>query len=172
MSNTIDIQLIENIILLAKKHQVQLLELEVQDWRVRVGTENHPSSHAIKASAPVYNTSSSISANSAHSEVQENHASNASFSQTEQATSTTITTPVHTIVSPMIGTFYRKSNPEMPALVEIGQRVEVGDVLCIVEAMKIMYEVKAEQAGIVQAILLEDGAMVEYGQALFELSQV
>ena len=74
-----------------------------------------------------------------------------------------------TIVSPMVGTFYRKSSPESPAFVEVGQSVAIGDTLCIVEAMKIMHEVKAEQTGTIQAILVNDGDMVEYAQPLFSI---
>ena len=76
----------------------------------------------------------------------------------------------HTIVSPMVGTFYRRSSPDTPVFVEVGQTVAVGDTLCIVEAMKIMHEVKAEQAGVIQAILVNDGDMVEYAQTLFSLA--
>lgn len=74
-----------------------------------------------------------------------------------------------TIVSPMVGTFYRKSSSESPAFVEVGQSVAIGDTLCIVEAMKIMHEVKAEQTGTIQAILVNDGDMVEYAQPLFSI---
>lgn len=74
-----------------------------------------------------------------------------------------------TIVSPMVGTFYRKSSPESSAFVEVGQSVAIGDTLCIVEAMKIMHEVKAEQTGTIQAILVNDGDMVEYAQPLFSI---
>ena len=74
-----------------------------------------------------------------------------------------------TIVSPMVGTFYRKSSPESPAFVEVGQSVAIGDTLCIVEAMKIMHEVKAEQTGTIQAILVNEGDMVEYAQPLFSI---
>lgn len=74
-----------------------------------------------------------------------------------------------TVTSPMVGTFYRSAEPDTPSFVNEGDDVAVGDTLCIVEAMKILHEVKAEQAGKIQHIAINDGEMVEYGQTLFEL---
>ncbi len=74
------------------------------------------------------------------------------------------------ITSPIVGTFYRSPSPEEPAYVEVGDRVEEGDTVCIVEAMKVMNEVKAEQGGEVMEICVEDGDSVEYGQDLFKLA--
>ena len=71
--------------------------------------------------------------------------------------------------SPMVGTFYRKSGPEEPFYVEIGSKVKAGDVLCIIEAMKVMNEIKADTAGTIDEILHEDGDTVEYGQPLFRI---
>lgn len=71
------------------------------------------------------------------------------------------------VKSPMVGTFYRSANPDGSPLVEIGQKVKEGDVLCIIEAMKIMNEINAEMAGTVTQILSENGEAVEYGQPLF-----
>jgi acetyl-CoA carboxylase biotin carboxyl carrier protein len=72
----------------------------------------------------------------------------------------------HTIKSPMVGTFYRSASPGAKAFVEIGHTVQVGDPLCIIEAMKLMNEIEADRAGVVKAILAENGQAVEYGQPL------
>ncbi len=72
----------------------------------------------------------------------------------------------HVVTSPLVGTFYRRPAPTEPPYVEIGDRVEKGDTLCIIEAMKVMNEIKAEHAGVVEKILVEDGKPVEYGQPL------
>lgn len=72
----------------------------------------------------------------------------------------------HVVKSPMVGTFYRSASPGAKPFVEIGDEVQVGDPLCIIEAMKLMNEIEADQAGVVKAILLENGQPVEYGQAL------
>jgi acetyl-CoA carboxylase biotin carboxyl carrier protein len=75
----------------------------------------------------------------------------------------------HIITAPMIGTFYRSSAPGEPAFVEIGDRVEEGQTIGIIEAMKIMNEIAADQAGIVEALLAENGQTVEYGSPLVRL---
>ena len=76
------------------------------------------------------------------------------------------------IKSPMVGTFYRAPSPEAPAFVEVGQTVEVGQVVCIVEAMKLMNEIKSEVRGKVVEILIENAQPVEFGQTLFVVEPV
>jgi acetyl-CoA carboxylase biotin carboxyl carrier protein len=70
------------------------------------------------------------------------------------------------ITSPMVGTFYAASSPEAAPFVEVGSSVQVGDVVCIIEAMKLMNEIKAEQAGKVTKICVKNGDPVEFGQVL------
>lgn len=69
--------------------------------------------------------------------------------------------------SPMVGTFYRAPSPTAAAFVEVGQTVNVGDTLCIIEAMKLMNEIEAEKSGIIKEILVDNGQPVEYGEPLF-----
>jgi acetyl-CoA carboxylase biotin carboxyl carrier protein len=71
------------------------------------------------------------------------------------------------VKSPMVGTFYRSPSPNAKPFVEVGQSVKVGDTLCIIEAMKLMNEIESDVAGVVKAILIENGQPVEYGEALF-----
>ncbi|MGJ8619069.1 MAG: acetyl-CoA carboxylase biotin carboxyl carrier protein [Methylophilaceae bacterium] len=73
----------------------------------------------------------------------------------------------HVVESPMVGTFYRASSPESSSFVEVGDKVEVGDTLCIIEAMKLLNEIESDKAGIVKKILVENGQPVEYGENLF-----
>ncbi len=75
----------------------------------------------------------------------------------------------HVIKSPMVGTFYRSPSPGSPAFVEVGQHVKVGDVICIVEAMKMMNQIEADKSGVVEAILLEDAQPVEFDQAMITI---
>jgi acetyl-CoA carboxylase biotin carboxyl carrier protein len=77
--------------------------------------------------------------------------------------------PGHVITSPFVGTFYRTPAPDQPPFVEVGSVVKKGQVLCIVEAMKLMNEIEAEMAGRVAEILVENGQPVEFGQALFRI---
>ena len=73
------------------------------------------------------------------------------------------------ITSPMVGTFYRKPAPDAPNFVEIGSTVSVGQTVCIIEAMKVMNEIKAERAGTICALVAEDGSPVQYGDVLFRI---
>ncbi|KAF7788414.1 acetyl-CoA carboxylase biotin carboxyl carrier protein [Pseudoalteromonas rubra] len=73
----------------------------------------------------------------------------------------------HQVKSPMVGTFYSASSPTAAPYVEVGSQVNVGDTLCIVEAMKMMNQIEADKAGVVKAILLENGDAVEFDQPLF-----
>lgn len=73
----------------------------------------------------------------------------------------------HHVCSPIVGTVYLAPNPSAAPFVEIGQTVNVGDVLCIVEAMKMMNQIESDKAGIIKARLVENGAPVEYNQPLF-----
>jgi acetyl-CoA carboxylase biotin carboxyl carrier protein len=75
-----------------------------------------------------------------------------------------------TVNSPFVGTFYRSPSPEAASFVEVGAKVKKGQVLCIVEAMKLMNEIEAETDGVVSACLVENAQPVEYGQALFKIS--
>jgi acetyl-CoA carboxylase biotin carboxyl carrier protein len=73
----------------------------------------------------------------------------------------------HTVNSPMVGTFYQAPTPGASPFVEIGQSVNVGDTLCVIEAMKIMNQIESDKAGVVKALLVENGQPVEFGQPLF-----
>ena len=73
----------------------------------------------------------------------------------------------HVVKSPMVGTFYRSPSPGAKAFVEVGQNVNAGDTLCIIEAMKLLNEIEADKTGVVKAILVDNGQPVEFGQPLF-----
>lgn len=73
----------------------------------------------------------------------------------------------HIIKSPMVGTFYRASAPGAKPFVEVGQAIKAGDTVCIIEAMKLLNEIESDHDGVVQAVLVENGQPVEYGQPLF-----
>jgi acetyl-CoA carboxylase biotin carboxyl carrier protein len=75
----------------------------------------------------------------------------------------------HVLNSPMVGTFYRSPSPTSASFVEVGQTVKVGDVVCIVEAMKMMNQIEADKAGTIAAILVESGEPVEFDQPLFSI---
>ncbi len=87
--------------------------------------------------------------------------------QTEEDTQRLIT-----VTSPIVGTFYRSPSPDAPPLVEVGLRIKKGQVLCIIEAMKLMNEIESEVDGIVVKALVENGHPVEYGEPLFLIEPV
>lgn len=73
----------------------------------------------------------------------------------------------HVVKSPMVGTFYRSPSPESKSFVDVGSSVGIGDTLCIIEAMKLLNEIESDHAGVIKAILVENGQPVEYGEPLF-----
>ncbi|MDX8386427.1 MAG: acetyl-CoA carboxylase biotin carboxyl carrier protein [Gallionella sp.] len=73
----------------------------------------------------------------------------------------------HVVKSPMVGTFYRSASPGSKPFVDVGEQVKNGDTVCIIEAMKLLNEIDADQAGVIKAILVENGQPVEFGQPLF-----
>ncbi|MHB1353065.1 MAG: acetyl-CoA carboxylase biotin carboxyl carrier protein [Thiobacillus sp.] len=76
----------------------------------------------------------------------------------------------HIVRSPMVGTFYRAPSPGSKNFAEVGQNVNAGDTLCIIEAMKLLNEIEADQGGVIKAILVENGQPVEYGEPLFVIA--
>jgi acetyl-CoA carboxylase biotin carboxyl carrier protein len=85
------------------------------------------------------------------------------------AAATTAAAPVangHLVKSPMVGTFYRSPSPCTPSFIEVGSQVKAGDVICIIEAMKMMNQIQADKAGTIEAILVDDGGPVEFDQPL------
>ena len=86
------------------------------------------------------------------------------------ATAEALDANIKVITSPMVGTFYQAPSPGAKPFVEVGQRVQVGDTVCIIEAMKILNQIEADRAGLIGAVLVENGQPVEYGQPLFVIS--
>jgi acetyl-CoA carboxylase biotin carboxyl carrier protein len=84
--------------------------------------------------------------------------------------STAATDKAHVVASPMVGTFYRAPSPEAEPFVKEGSKVKKGDTLCVIEAMKLMNEIEAEYAGIVEQILVENASPLEYGQPMFVIT--
>lgn len=134
---------LERVLGLMREHDLGELELESEDLRIR----------ALKAGAPAAPGAAAVASASA---------AGAAPASTGE--------PVATVVeAPVVGTFYRASAPDAAPFVEVGARVEPGDVLCVIEAMKLMNDIKAEFAGEVVEVLAENGQAVEYGQPLFKM---
>lgn len=149
-----DIRKIKKLIELVEESGITELEVSEEEGTVRI-------SRAAPAAAPVqYSVPAAAPVAAAP-------AASAPVAAAAPATSAAVAeVSGHQVRSPMVGTFYRSPSPEAKAFVEVGQSVKVGDALCIVEAMKMMNRIEADKAGVVKAILVEDGEAVEFDQPL------
>jgi acetyl-CoA carboxylase biotin carboxyl carrier protein len=156
---------LEKLIKLAECADIKSLEVTDGDARISIvcqpngneGSSNH-TDHAQTTrpksqTAPAQNSTAATNANNNPvDEVMTTEAASSSASQ---------------VLAPMLGTFYRRSEPTSEVFFQVGDKVEVGQTLCIIEAMKMMYEVKAETACTLKEILVDEGDVVEYAQPLF-----
>ena len=161
-----DIRKVKKLIELLEASDIDEIEIKEGEEAVRISRGNRsqgflPVSHnpAPLAVAPVYASSNEMR----DSNTEEPTKDNIIESAFEKSTSTAN----QIIKSPMVGTFYRSPAPTSPAFVEVGDSVKVGEVLCIVEAMKMMNQIESEKAGIISKIFVENGEAVEFDQPLF-----
>jgi acetyl-CoA carboxylase biotin carboxyl carrier protein len=149
----VDLKDIKKIVELMDEHELTFFHLEKEDFNLKLkkGMDAEAILAAMPRSAPVAAAPFT------------GHAAPA-------ATSSAASEPVmdgKPINSPMVGTFYRKPSPDAPNFVEIGSTIKEGDTICIIEAMKVMNEIKAETSGTITAILCDDSTPVQYGDTLF-----
>jgi acetyl-CoA carboxylase biotin carboxyl carrier protein len=150
----VDIKDIKAIIDLMKKNSVTEFELEKQEFKIRLKRGN------ASAAAMVYEDSQSVAYATQPAIV-------APIAAAPVAALAASTEPE--IKSPMIGTFYRAPSPESGNYVEVGTEVSPETVVCIIEAMKVMNEIKAEAKGVITQVLVENAKPVEFGQPLFKI---
>lgn len=158
MTQPIDTNTLKTLIDIAVQAGIQELQVTYADTAVRISCYPNlfaPSTNAPMPSASTTTHTDEINSNS-HTLALDSNANSSNVAQSGT-----------TINAPMLGTLYHKADPDAKPFVEIGQRVKKGDTLCIVEAMKIMHEVKADIEGVITEILADDGAMVEYNEPLF-----
>jgi acetyl-CoA carboxylase biotin carboxyl carrier protein len=157
----VDLKDIKAIIDLMKKNSVSEFELEKQDFKIRLkratngGSPPHPNEEypAVSYGAPAITAAVPAAPIAAPAPPAP-------------------ATPELEIKSPMIGTFYRAPSPESANYVEVGTEVNPETVVCIIEAMKVMNEIKAEAKGVISAVSVENAKPVEFGQALFRLRPI
>jgi acetyl-CoA carboxylase biotin carboxyl carrier protein len=153
-----DLRKLKTLIELVETSGIAELEIQEGEERVRITRALMQSSHfaTVPAAAPPLSAPGT--------------AANAPVSL--PAESTVPAAPEgHVVKSPMVGTFYRSASPGAKPFVEVGDAVQQGDVLCIVEAMKLMNEIEADASGIIKAVIAENGQPVEFGQPLFIISE-
>jgi len=136
-----------------KKHDLSVFEIEKEGFRIKL--EKGPSGQAAAA------------ASSATAEPPK--AVPAEPETTAAAPKAIASMPLKEIVSPMVGTFYRGSSPDAPPFVDVGKTVAEDTVVCIIEAMKVMNEIKAETGGVIAEVVAENGKPVQFGQVLFRV---
>ena len=185
----IDLTQLKQLIAIAENANIGQLEISDGDQRISIICQSpiftllpafntasslvapqHHQAHtpsSLDATAPTVSASHMSASDVSCSDNLNPNASNPSTSS--PAISSADVTNIITVTSPMVGTFYRSAEPDTPTFVNEGDDVALGDILCTLEAMKILHAVKAEQAGKIQHITVNDGDMVEYGQTLFEL---
>ena len=151
-----DLRKLKTLIDLVSESSISELEITEAEGKVRIVKAGHPMVGAV----PV----ASVAAAPA---VLAPAAATAPVAAPAAAAAAAEVPEAKVIKSPMVGTFYRSANPNSPAFVEVGSSVASGATLCIIEAMKLMNEIESDAAGIVKAILVENGQPVEYGQPLF-----
>ncbi len=150
-----DLKDIKAIIDLMKKNSVTELELERADYKIKLkrGNQSGTPETAMYREVPVQHSS---------------HSHGAPPSATPAASSSNEIE----VKSPMIGTFYRAPSPEAASYVEVGTEVGPETVVCIIEAMKVMNEIKAETRGVITQVLVDNSKPVEFGQVLFKVKPV
>src|SRR4029077_20169336 len=148
-----DIKEIKTIIDLMKKNDLSVFEIEKEGFRLKL--QRGPSGQAAQgAGAPV--------AGPAKTGAKTAEAAPAVPKTTESE-------QLKEIVSPMVGTFYRAASPDAPPFVDVGKTVTEETVVCIIEAMKVMNEIKAETSGVIAEVVAENGKPVQFGQVLFKV---
>lgn len=158
----VDLQEVERLLDFMEKHGLEEFEYERAGVRIRLR----------KPSAPVPGRASSVaSEEAAHSAPEPQRAGGQNTSAVpESAAEKTPAEDLHIVKSPIVGTFYASASPESDPFVTVGSRVESGQALCIIEAMKLMNEIEADIAGQIAKIFVENGQPVEYGEPLFGIS--
>src|SRR5580658_2556662 len=152
----VDLPEIEKLLAFMRKHGLEEFEYERQGFRIRLKKPSSPSYAFPSGQMPEIVVASAAPPGAAPASLQ--HA---------PAADTTRHEDLHIVKSPIVGTFYVAAGPDADPFVSVGSKVETGQVLCIIEAMKLMNEIESDAAGEIVRIFVENGHPVEYGEALF-----
>jgi len=160
---------IRELIALATETGIAELEVQRGENRVRIRRASFPGPQEIVVAAPSYTASAPASPASAAA----SPAAPSAHPAIEAPRGEKPHDPNLVLVkSPIVGTFYEAASPEAPPFVRVGERVQPGKVLCIIESMKLMNEIESETSGIIESKLVMNGQPVEYGEALFAVRTV
>jgi acetyl-CoA carboxylase biotin carboxyl carrier protein len=159
-----DFKQIQELIKMINKSNIGELTIEQKEFRLTIKQKEEHITQVMSSpvqATPVYTTSPQPPAN------QQSPGAGSSLASEKAKAAETNSSNLITIRSPMIGTFYRRSSPDKPNLVDIGDEVAPGKVVCIIEAMKLFNEIESETKGKIVKVLVEDASPVEYDQPLF-----
>jgi acetyl-CoA carboxylase biotin carboxyl carrier protein len=164
---TVDFEQLKQILNLVRDHELSEFEIEQEGLRLRVRTDA-ARGPAVAATHPAPSSGGAVPTTGPHSTINPGGGSEtAGAPETADAGDTEIELAV--LKSPIVGTFYRSPEPGAPAFVEIGSMVKTGQVLCIIEAMKLMNEIDSEYDGEIVSVYVENGQPVQYGERLFAI---
>ncbi|RZU39052.1 acetyl-CoA carboxylase biotin carboxyl carrier protein [Edaphobacter modestus] len=152
-----------------KANEIAEFDMEQADLKVRIKFAGEPAPAAVSGGIDLAQLSRLIGSAPASQAPLAPVASGSSAATTAAAPAAEATEKLHEVKSPIVGTFYESPAPGASAFVQVGDKVEVGQVLCIVEAMKLMNEIESDIAGEVVRRIASSGQPVEYGQPLFEI---
>ena len=155
-----DLEDIRSILDLVKEHDLSEFELEVDSLKIKVRKSGGPHVIPPPALGPYPPLPAVVMAGAAH-------APRPVEPRPDPGAALAADADLAIVTSPIVGTFYRAPEPGAPAFVEKGTRVKKGQVLCIIEAMKLMNEIEADASGVIKAIFCENGDPVEFGEPLF-----
>ena len=159
-----DIKDIQNLIKFVAKSGAQEVKLEMEDIKITIKTGGSTTGGE---SVKLLQNVNPLSMSTATSESLEAPLKNNKGDENKKDKSTSEDDELITIKSPIIGTFYRKSAPDKPPFVEVGDTIKEGEVLCVIEAMKLFNEIESELGGTIVKILIDDASPVEFDQPLF-----
>lgn len=155
--NRMDIKQIQDLIKFVAKSGVNEVSIEEQDFKITIKTNQEPTYVTANIPPPTPQPAIPVQTSAAN----ENKKPATTESKTDDSSK------YITIKSPMIGTFYRSSSPDKPVFVNVGDEIKAGDVICIVEAMKLFNEIESEVSGKIVKVLVENAQPVEYDQPLY-----
>ncbi len=158
---------LERLIELAESADIQSLEVSDGDARISIVCQ---SDHSEDSSNHINNTHSKTAHLKPQTDAHQHSSATNTDVEGEHKAGVKAADTQPKVLSPMLGTFYLRAEPTAEVFFQVGDHVEAGQTLCIIEAMKMMHEVKAEANGTIQEILIEEGDVVEYAQPLFTIA--
>ncbi len=153
---------IRTIVQLMSEHDLTEFKIEAEDMHICIRRGGHGVQQAVISTAPVVLPAPVVESSQKNTETSQKNGKDETYKEERPVQQISISAPI-------VGTFYKAASPDAESFVKIGSKVGPDTVVCIIEAMKVMNEIKAEKTGIIKEVLIENGQPVEFGQPLFIL---